>query len=90
MPSWPLWLFLLAINASAFLAFGLDKRRAVAKRRRLSERSLLILAAFGGTLGVYLARALFRHKTRKRPFATALHLIAFAQVAILAALFIRP
>jgi uncharacterized membrane protein YsdA (DUF1294 family) len=35
----------------------------------------------GGSPGAYLGRRLFRHKTRKQPFVSNLHGIAFLQVA---------
>jgi uncharacterized membrane protein YsdA (DUF1294 family) len=46
----------------------------------VSEGNLLALAAIGGTPGAFLARHLFRHKTRKQPFTTYLVLIAALQV----------
>ncbi len=78
----PVLLYLLAINAAAFHAFGADKRRAQAGERRIPERDLLGLAFLGGTAGAYLGRSHFRHKTRKTGFTIALHLIALAQILI--------
>ncbi len=90
MPVWTmLGLFLLAINAAAFICFGLDKRRARSSGRRLRERTLLGLALFGGIGGAYLGRRAFQHKTRKTGFSIALLLIALAQVAGLAWLFMQ-
>jgi uncharacterized membrane protein YsdA (DUF1294 family) len=68
------------INAVTFIAFGLDKARAGSDHRRIPEADLLALALFGGLLGAYTGRALFRHKTRKQPFSNNLHTIAFAHV----------
>ena len=84
--------WLIAANAIAFLAFGLDKYSAVTGRRRTSEATLLTWAMVGGTPGAYAARALFRHKTRKQPFSNTLHTIAILQVAALAglAVFLLP
>lgn len=64
----------------AFAAFGLDKSRAEHNRRRISEASLLNLAFFGGIIGAYAGRALFRHKTRKQPFSNHLHMIGVLQL----------
>ncbi len=58
----------VTINLVAFAAFGIDKRLAEARERRISEATLLQLAFFGGTLGAYAGRRVFRHKTRKRSF----------------------
>lgn len=67
---------LIAMNFAAFAAFGIDKAKAEAGRRRIAEATLLQLAFLGGTPGAYAGRALFRHKTRKQPFSDNLHMIA--------------
>ncbi len=71
---------IVAINLAAFAAFGIDKRLAEAQERRISEATLLELAFFGGTLGAYAGRHVFRHKTRKQPFSNNLFTIASLQV----------
>jgi uncharacterized membrane protein YsdA (DUF1294 family) len=68
------------VNLWAFLLFGVDKLRAGAGASRVSEGALLIWAFFGGTIGAYAGRALFRHKTRKQPFSSHLHQIAILHV----------
>ena len=70
---------LVAVNLVTLHAFWLDKRRAIRGEWRISEASLLFLALVGGTPGAFLARRLFRHKTRKQPFVTLLQLIAVSQ-----------
>ena len=79
-----LWLAL--INLWTIHRFHDDKRRAIAGARRIPEASLLQLALLGGTPGAFLARRLFRHKTRKEPFSTRLMLIAAVQAGAAAAL----
>jgi uncharacterized membrane protein YsdA (DUF1294 family) len=73
-------LVLPAINFFAFAAFGADKILAENGMRRISEAALLRLAFFGGTIGAYAGRSLFRHKTRKQPFSDNLHIIAGVQL----------
>jgi len=68
------------VNLITFLLFGVDKLRARAGAGRVSEGALLTWALFGGTIGAYAGRALFRHKTRKQPFSSHLHQIAILQV----------
>ena len=75
----PVALALLAINAWTILRFWQDKSRAIAGLRRIPEADLLGLALIGGTPGAFLARQLFRHKTRKQPFSAWLMLIAVVQ-----------
>lgn len=76
-------LYLLAINALTFSAFAGDRRRAASGDRRVPEKTLLGLAALGGTPGAFAAWRLFRHKTRKEPFRTWLWLITLAQVVLI-------
>jgi uncharacterized membrane protein YsdA (DUF1294 family) len=72
---------IIAMNFLAFVTFAIDKSRAERGAWRISEGTLLQLAFFGGTLGAYAGRAVFRHKTRKQPFSSNLHTIAFLQLA---------
>lgn len=73
---------LVAINLLTAWRFADDKARAVAGLRRVPESDLLFLAAIGGTPGAFVARHVWRHKTRKQPFSTWLWLIAVAQVGL--------
>ncbi|HEX8449775.1 MAG TPA: DUF1294 domain-containing protein [Allosphingosinicella sp.] len=75
---------LLLVNLVTVFRFWDDKRRAVAGQWRIPESTLLGLAAIGGTPGAVLACRLFRHKTRKQPFATLLWLTGAVQAGALA------
>ncbi|HEY4548537.1 MAG TPA: DUF1294 domain-containing protein [Pedomonas sp.] len=77
---------LTAANLWTMLRFWQDKARARNGQRRVPESALLGLAFIGGTPGAYLARHLFRHKTRKQPFSTYLTLIAVLQLGAIAGL----
>lgn len=78
--------YLALINAVTFAAFAGDKQRAMDGARRVPERTLLRLAAIGGSGGALAAQALLRHKTRKQPFGAYLGLIVLIQaVAVTAA-----
>lgn len=78
--------WLVAANVAAFVAFGLDKRRARDGGRRIPEKTLLMLALLGGSPGAKIAQRRFRHKTRKQPFRTLLNLIVVAQLLLVAVL----
>jgi uncharacterized membrane protein YsdA (DUF1294 family) len=70
-------LYLAGINLATFAAFAGDKRSA-------PERTLLTLAALGGTPAAFMAMESLRHKTRKQPFGTYLWLIGLGQAALAA------
>ena len=76
--------YLIGINLAAFVAFGVDKMLAEARRRRIAEDTLLLLALLGGSPGAFLGRRLFRHKTRKQPFSDRLRGVAILQLIVLA------
>lgn len=75
--------YLTGINAVTWGAFWYDKRRATARKSRISEYNLLFLCAVGGTLGALAARRRFRHKTRKRSFTRKLKAIVVLQLLLL-------
>ncbi|MFC4294134.1 DUF1294 domain-containing protein [Novosphingobium tardum] len=74
---------LVLLNLLTFASFGIDKARSRDGGWRIREATLLQWALLGGTPGAYAGRALFRHKTRKQPFCSRLHAIAFLQVTAL-------
>lgn len=83
-----LWAYFALINFALFCVMGLDKARAVQKRRRIPETSLFLLALAGGSIGGIFGMLAFRHKTRHTSFALGFPLILIAQLG-LAVLIIR-
>ena len=75
-------LYLLIVNAAGFLVMTLDKLLAKKKAWRIPERSLLMLAAIGGSFGVLLAMYTVRHKTRHAKFFLGVPAILVAQIGI--------
>lgn len=75
--------YLVAINLTAYLAFYLDKSFARKNKRRISEKTLLLIAIAGGVIGAILAQQQFRHKTQKQPFKGMLYSIPFIYAIIL-------
>lgn len=76
-------IYLLAINLFAFLLYGVDKRKAKKSEYRISERTLLLVAAVGGSVGAILAMRCFKHKTRHRKFYIGLPIMLMAQTVLL-------
>jgi uncharacterized membrane protein YsdA (DUF1294 family) len=66
--SWPHYYFtwVLAISIVTFAHYGLDKGLSKAGGVRVPELVLNLLAVAGGSLGAWLGRAIFRHKTSFR------------------------
>ncbi|MCR4688913.1 MAG: DUF1294 domain-containing protein [Saccharofermentans sp.] len=55
-------------NVLAFVIYGLDKSFARKDKRRVSERTLILVAVVGGAIGALAAMLIFHHKTRKPKF----------------------
>jgi uncharacterized membrane protein YsdA (DUF1294 family) len=74
--------WLVAVNATAFGYYGLDKARARRGGRRVPELVLHGLALLGGSLGAFAGMRLFRHKTVKGRFRFVFWLIVAVQVVL--------
>ena len=74
--------YLILVNIIAFAAFGIDKRKAVKHKYRISEATLLGLALIGGSAGALAGLHLFHHKTKKLLFRAVPMLLA-VQIALL-------
>ncbi len=74
--------YLSAINVATFLTYGLDKWKAKHSHRRIRETALLMLAVVGGSVGAWLGKAVWRHKTRHAKFCYGIPAILILQVAL--------
>ena len=66
-------IYISIISLITFIIYGLDKRKAIKNTRRIKEKTLLFLSAFGGSLGAFLARIIFHHKTDKYHFSLVIY-----------------
>ena len=55
--------YLIVTNVVTFLVYGIDKWKAKKGSWRISEATLLILAAIGGSIGALLGMKIWHHKT---------------------------
>ena len=84
---WQAVLAWAVLNAATFAVYGADKHRARRERWRIPERTLLLLAVLGGSVGALLGMNVFHHKTRKPlfrilvPLFVLAHLLAAAWLA---------
>lgn len=76
-------LYLLIINAVAFLLMLADKRKAQKNLWRIPERTLFTAAIFGGSIGSIAGMYVFRHKTKHWYFVLGMPAILLAQLALL-------
>ena len=82
-------LYLLLINAAAFVLMHADKRRARKNRWRIPERTLIGTAVLGGSIGALLGMRCFRHKTRHPKFTLGIPAILIAQIALAVFLIVK-
>ncbi len=73
-------LFLVAMNLVGFIIMGVDKSKARKGQYRISERTLWMLAIFGGSLGVMSGMLYFRHKTKHLQFKYGLPLLVLLHI----------
>ena len=81
--SWQFWAIVLAWNVVGYAVAVRDKALAGTGRRRVRERTLLVLAFLGAGLGLAVAFKVHRHKTRKPRF-----LVRFWPAAVVGALLV--
>ena len=74
-------LYLLIVNAAAFLLMLIDKIKAKKNLWRIKESTLMLSAAIGGSIGALAGMYTFRHKTLHRKFTIGIPLILAAQIA---------
>ena len=76
--------YLLAVNSLTFLLYGIDKYKAKKSQWRISEATLLTMAAIGGSIGAWAGMRLWHHKTMHKKFKYGIPLIIIMQIALVA------
>ena len=74
--------WLAIMNGIGLCMMYSDKKRARQHRRRIPEKTLLLVGLFGGALGGWLGMYVFRHKTRHPIFVVGMPLMTALYVPI--------
>lgn len=74
-------MYLLIVNAAAFVLMLVDKIKARRNLWRIPEATLMGAAAIGGSVGALLGMYTFRHKTRHPKFTVGIPVILALQTA---------
>jgi len=69
-------------NIIVFAAYGADKHKAKGDKRRISESTLLLMAALMGGPGALLGMRVFRHKTKHLKFTIGIPLLLAMNIAV--------
>jgi uncharacterized membrane protein YsdA (DUF1294 family) len=79
-----IWLGLyLMMNLIGLFIMGADKKRAQKHQYRISERSLWMVAIFGGAVGTTAGMQLYRHKTKHTSFKIGFPFLAGIELVLL-------
>jgi uncharacterized membrane protein YsdA (DUF1294 family) len=62
---------------------GIDKKKAIKKKYRISEKTLFTWAIAGGSIGSIAGMQFFRHKTKHMSFKLGMPLIFVVQAYLL-------
>lgn len=80
--TWAVVFYLAVMTAAAFVMCGIDKYKAKRNKWRIPEKTLLIMAAAGGSLGLLAGMYIFRHKTLHKKFTLGVPAIICIQAAL--------
>lgn len=59
-----IFIYIAIISLTAFILYGIDKRKAKKRKWRIPEKTLLGIGLLGGFAGGLLGMQAFRHKTK--------------------------
>ena len=74
---------LVIVNVISFTLMGIDKRRAIQRQRRISEKTLFTCAICFGSFGVFLGMEQFRHKTKHLTFKLGIPCLMIIQFLLI-------
>lgn len=72
--------WIVCINITTFIAYGVDKRAAKKKLWRIPEKDLHLLEFLGGWIGAWFGQQFFRHKTAKKSYRNIYFLMIVLEI----------
>ncbi|MCL1950477.1 MAG: DUF1294 domain-containing protein [Turicibacter sp.] len=75
--------YFILVSSVAVVLMVYDKRAAVQGKRRVRERTLLLVASLGGALAMWVAMHRVRHKTGKPKFSYGVPILFVIQLLLL-------
>ncbi len=82
-------IYLIVINILSLVMMGIDKRRAVNREWRISEKTLFLFAIIGGSIGSIAGMKIFHHKTKHKQFMYGMPLLLILQIILGFLIFFR-
>lgn len=74
--------YLILFNLIGFFIMLIDKKKAEKHKWRIKESTLLLVAAFGGSIGMLLGMKTFRHKTKHKKFTIGVPATLIIQIVL--------
>lgn len=78
--------YFVIINIISVIITVADKSQAKKHKRRISEKSLMILSALGGGIGMYVTMRVIRHKTHHDKFMIGIPLMISIEMVLMCVL----
>lgn len=78
--------YLAAISLISIIVTAHDKSAAKKQRRRVPEKTLILLSLLGGSVAMYVTMQMIRHKTRHAKFMLGIPAIMVLQLGVLIAI----
>ncbi|MEE0945244.1 MAG: DUF1294 domain-containing protein [Acutalibacteraceae bacterium] len=75
--------FLCVIQAVSIIITVVDKTNAIKGKRRIREKTLMLVALFGGAASMYITMLLIRHKTKHLKFMLLLPVMIVIHILLI-------
>lgn len=74
--------YAIIANIVGLSVMGIDKRRAICHKWRITEKTLFLVSILGGSIGTWAGMYLFRHKTKHWYFVIGMPFILIVQLVL--------